>query len=443
MTAQLVRSFRQLAFAALLGLATLPTSAAATDCHVGAYRLASGEIVDIGPSTEGALRWRKLDGETGRIARTGEDWVSTVGWTDRADGIRVRFGDCASGTIRFGDEAGSRIAFSVQETSFVSHDTRLPGRLILPAGNDPVPIVVLLHGAERDSARDLNALQRVLPAMGIGAFVYDKRGTGDAEGTYTQDFPTLADDAVAALQEARRLAGPRAGRIGFQGPSQGGWIAPIAATRSRVDFIIVSFGLAVSVVDEDIEAIEFQMRLKGWGQNEIAKALEIARAAHRLFESGFTEGFEEFDAVRARYRDAPWYRDVYGNFTHIILGTTSDQLRAERPFRFGTPFRYDPMATIEAVPVPQLWVLGGQDIDAPSGETARRLRTLIDRGRPITLALYPTAEHGLTEFETAPDGTRVSTRYVSGYYRMMRDFVRSGALRPPYGDARITGPGQR
>src|SRR3546814_9603661 len=73
------------------------------------------------------------------------------------------------------------------------------------------------------------------------------------------------------------------------------------------------------------------------------------------------------------------------------------------------------MPTLRAVDVPQLWALGGQDIDAPAGETARRIKGLIAEGRPITLAVFPKAEHGMTEFETAPDGSRVSTRFTPGY----------------------------
>jgi uncharacterized protein len=107
-----------------------------------------------------------------------------------------------------------RIPFLVTETTFESHGVKLAGRLVLPPGSAPVPITVLVHGAEHDSARVNNFLQRLLPAQGIGTFVYDKRGTGGSGGEYSQDFSLLADDAVAAMREARRLAGARTGRIG-------------------------------------------------------------------------------------------------------------------------------------------------------------------------------------------------------------------------------------
>ncbi len=96
------------------------------------------------------------------------------------------------------------------------------------------------------------------------------------------------------------------------------------------------------------------------------------------------------------------------------------------------------MPTLRAVQAPQLWVLGEDDLQAPSDETSRRLKTLIAAGRPITLALYPHAEHGMTEYEIGSDGERVSTRYAAGYFAMMRDFAATGQLHGPYGASVIT-----
>ena len=80
------------------------------------------------------------------------------------------------------------------------------------------------------------------------------------------------------------------------------------------------------------------------------------------------------------------------------------------------------------------------DLEAPSGETGRRIKVLISKGKPITLALFPHAEHGMTEYEVAPDGERVSTRYAPGYFAMMRDFARNGQLSDSYGSSVIEKP---
>src|SRR5262245_1804318 len=419
----------------------LSSESTGADCQIGAYRFLDGETVDIARSEGDTLRWRKFDGTTGALRKKQDAlWTSALGWTDRPDGHTVAFTHCANGEIEFDGKKAHRISFDVTDTVFEGRGgIKLAGRLVLPKGENPVPIAVLVHGAERDSAREWYALQRLLPAENVGVFVYDKRGTGGSGGKYTQDFDTLADDAVAAMREAKRIAGRRCSRIGYQGGSQGGWVAPLAATRAPVDFVIVSFGLAVSVIDEDQQEVALEMRLKGHTKAEISKALEIASAAEAVFESSFTKGFENFDAVRAKYRNEPWYKDVHGNYTHFILPYTAAELREKgKEFIWGTPFRYNPMPTLRSVKAPQLWILGEDDLEAPSAETSRRLKSLIAKGHHITVALYPHAEHGMTEFELGPDGSRVSTRYAAGYFTMMRDFATTGRLQGPYGASVIT-----
>jgi pimeloyl-ACP methyl ester carboxylesterase len=411
-------------------------------CHVGTYRLSNGTLVDIAPEDTKTLRWIQIDGETGALHRTAKgDWTSTSGWTDRGDGKVVSFSDCAEGRIQFAGVPGQRMVFDVRNVSFASHGVRLAGRLVMPAGEDTVPIVVLLHGSESTSALTSYSLQRMLPAQGVGAFVYDKRGTGKSGGRYSQDFSLLADDGVAAMRVARRLAGARAGRVGYQGGSQAGWVAPIAANRAPVDFVIVRFGLAVTVIDEDQEAVELQLREKGYSASDIAAALSVAGAAETVMSSGFTRGFGEFDTLRAKYRSASWYKDLEGDYTFFLMPYSAAKLRAMAPkFRWGTPFQYDPMPTLRADTVPQLWIIGGEDYEAPSAETRRRLDTLIGEGRPFTVAYYARAEHGMTLFENTPDGSRISTRYVAGYFRMIRDFAADGRLHGTYGDAEVTAP---
>jgi pimeloyl-ACP methyl ester carboxylesterase len=229
-------------------------------------------------------------------------------------------------------------------------------------------------------------------------------------------------------------------RIGYQGGSQGGWVAPMAANRAPVDFVIVSFGLAVSVIDEDQQEVALEMRTKGHSPEEISKALEVADAAETVIASRFTEGFRHFDEVRARYRNEPWYKDLHGNYTWALLPYSEAELREKgKQFDWGTPFHYDPMPTLRASRTPQLWILGSDDFEAPSAETSRRIKGLIAQGLPYTLALEPGAEHGMTEYELK-DGERLSTRFSPGYFEMMRDFARAGRLKKPYGKAEITPP---
>lgn len=424
-------------------LATLLAAATPTaNCHVGAYRLSDGSTLDIAPTDDAGLRWRRLDGSTGKLTRgANEVWTSHFGWTDRPDGKDVRFSDCAEGKLTFDGKEGERIALQMQDITFAGDGgTRLVGRLILPPGKAKVPVVVLVHGSEHDSALSFDFMQRELPAEGVGAFVYDKRGTGASGGIYTQDFNVLANDAVAAVAEARRLAGARAGRVGYRGGSQGGWVAPLAASRTKVDFVIVGYGLAISPLEEDREAVAFDLKLKGYDQSVIDKAWELSDAIGLILSSHLAEGYDQLDAAKAKYGKEPWYKDVRGDFSYLVLPMSSADIREKgKAYMWNTPWHYDSMAVLEKLHTPQLWELAQDDIDAPSGETLRRLASLQAKGLPITTALFPHAEHGMTEYELKPDGERVSTRYSAGYMQLTIDYAK-GTLHPPYGTSTMVMP---
>ncbi|WP_395396329.1 alpha/beta hydrolase (plasmid) [Novosphingobium sp. BL-8A] len=412
----------------------------AENCAVGSYLLSDGTIVDIAAGEGDHLRWRRPDGTTGELTEMhNARWKSTLGWTGRPDGNELSF-DCARHQMIFNRRRGNRIAFDVTDTTFEVNGAVLAGRLVMPKGKQRVPLVILVHGAEHSSALQSYSMQRMFPASGIGAFVYDKRGTGASSGQYTQDYATLATDAIAALHAARKLGGDRISRVGYQGASQGGWVAPLAARIEPVDFVIVSFGLAVSVADAEHELITAQLTRRGYGPEEVSKAMEISRTVETLIDSNFQSGYDQLSKVRARYGSEAWFHDVRGSAVGIILDMPEGQLRREGPsLAPNISIYYDPLPVLRNLTVPQLWLLAQDDETAPSNETEHRLSALAQSGRPITTAVFPGTDHGMYRYELAPDGTRLSTRAPDGYFGMMRDFVMTGRVRRNYG-ARLVNP---
>ena len=415
---------------------TLCGLAHADTCHIGAYRLADGRALDIGPAADNMLRWRLQDGSSGKIPLAGGN--STRGWTDRPDGHRVTLANCDTGEISFDELRAERMALEVTDVRFAAANAELAGRLVMPPGDAGVPIVVLVHGSESTSARDFFSLQRELPAAGIGVFVYDKRGTGGSTGTYTHNYPELAADVVAAVREVRRLAGKRAARIGLHGSSQGGWVAPLAATLTKVDFVIVAYGLAVSPLDEDREAVALDMARHGFGADETRKALEVARAVEGIIANRFQSGYTELEALRAKYTPEPWFRYLRGNITGLLLAEPESFWREQGPVLLsGILPNYDPMPVLKTLRTPQLWILGADDIDAPPQETWRRLLALKRAGMPLSLAMLPRAEHGLYEYELNAKGERVSLGLARQYFPLMRDYLLSGEIARQYEGAVI------
>lgn len=421
---------RLLALLASTGAGTAcasPVSDAA--CAVGYYRLSDGSGVDLGHAVDDGLRWRRPDGTSGLLVPAGERvWTSTLGWTGRSDGVEVDTRACGKGEITFGGKIGNRVAFSVAQTQFASGGVSLAGRLILPQGRSRVPVVVLVHGSEDSSALRYFALQRLLPAAGVGVFVYDKRGTGASSGVFTHDIEQLAEDAAAALAEARRLSGGRLSRVGYYGTSQGGWTAPLAATRASADFVVVGYGLAIKPIEQDREALALDMARHGFGPEETAKALQIGKAAEAILRSGFQSGYEELAALRETYRGEPWLPYARGNVTRLMIELPEATLRKIGPTAFnGVRPDHDPMPVLETLKVPQLWIFGDQDIDAPHAESLRRLKKLQAMGKPVSVVVYTGVEHGLYAFDEV-GGERLSTRQPASLLALLKDFARTGRV---------------
>jgi len=413
--------------------------------RTGAWSLADGRIVAIAPSSDGALRWRTLDGRTARLEGDGASETATTGWSTEADAIPLTFGDGARGLISFDRQTATRLELDVVETRFESRGETLAGRLVLPRGGLAAPILVEVHGSERSSALTYNPMQQLGPASGVGVFVYDKRGTGGSTGAYTQDFSVLAQDGAAAVREARRLAGTRAGRVGLHGGSQGGWVAPLAAGLTPVDFVIVGFGLAESPLEENRAETIQDVAEAGFDADAQRKAGELADAAGVVIASRYRSGYAELDRLRRLYGDEPWYAHATGEFTGELARYPSWTIRLVGPSRdVGTSWNHQSEPPLRALDAPLLWMLAGADRSAPPERTRALLTRLIGEGRHITLADFPDTDHGITNFRPGANGERVQTGYASGYFTMILDFALDRPLAAgAYGNAVLTGASTR
>ncbi|PSD24785.1 alpha/beta hydrolase [Stenotrophomonas maltophilia] len=413
---------------AVLVCSGLP-AAAADLCTVSAYGDGQGNIVVLGvPAAAPATgqRYLMLDGRRGATG----DANAPVS----CSGDVVSVSSPAGATQRW-----QRLSTRDTDATFTSAGTKLVGQLIEPAGPaDPKrPLVVLVHGSERTMA--VAAIyQRMLVAQGISVFAYQKRGTGDSEGEYTQNFELLADDAAAALAKARELAKGRFGRAGYFGGSQGGWIAPLAATRSQADFVAIGFGLVVSPIEEDREQLFDEAHRLQLDPAAMKQVGQLSDATAQLMRAHFSEGFEALAKVRAQVGAAPWAKTISGEFSGDMLRMSDADLRRIGRARFDNLeliWDYDAEAALQRLKVPLLWVLAEQDRAAPIAATRTILGRLRGSGQPIETYLFPDTDHGMVEFRTDAEGNRVSTRITDGYLRLLADWIKQD-VHGQYGRAR-------
>ncbi|GAB4186282.1 MAG: hypothetical protein Tsb002_10630 [Wenzhouxiangellaceae bacterium] len=328
---------------------------------------------------------------------------------------------------------------TVTNTHFIVDNVKLVGQLIEPEdASSKTTLIVYAHGSEERGWIEQSPDPYQMVARGLSVFVYDKRGTGLSEGNYTQNFPQLAKDLTAASAEAKRLAQGRFGRFGLFGLSQGGWIAPLAAEQSQADFIVIGYGLVVDIREEDAAQVELELLQSGFGADVIAKAKRVTDVTGRIAASGYTQGLDEMEALRQEFAEEAWFAAIKGGFSGVILGMSSQELRENGiPMfdRLDIDWSLKPVDVLRKVKVPQLWVLAGEDREAPIEKTIQRLKMLRAEGLPIEIQLFPATDHGMWEFHERDDGSRQYTKVTEGYHDLMADWAKDGCFSKVHGSS--------
>ena len=146
--------------------------------------------------------------------------------------------------------------FQYTEVTFdnTTENFKLAGMLILPEGKGPFPVAVLIHGSGsslRNSVWYLSVAKH-LRDNGIAVLLPDKRGCEKSEGEWIGvDLEQLANDVTSAVEYIKNQHNFSYSMLGVVGMSQGGWIAPVAATKSNdINFVAVMSGSSVTMDEQ-------------------------------------------------------------------------------------------------------------------------------------------------------------------------------------------------
>lgn len=400
-------------------------SPALPDAWFGAYRLADGRLVSLRESTPETLRLRVFDdGETRRYALRDGRWEAGEGLTpDSLSGSVLDVdGGVLSLTFTDGRHLDGRILelptrTQVLETNGVS----LFVRLTLPQGAGPHPAIVIAHGSGDDAATRTYATPDFFAAHGIAAVVYDKRGTGRSGGSFSMDFHQLADDLAGVADWVAEQPEVDAGRIGVAGYSQGGWIGPLAASRStRLGFVIASYGMIDSPRDEARIETEQWFQRRGFDATAVAEAGELADAGVDVVASGFTD-WVRFDALAERFRDRAWMQQLDRTLADL-LRWPHWLVRLVGPYVTppGLRWDYDSLGALDllaARDVPSAWLIASHDTSAPNAFTLAELERRRRRGEPVRVRVFDATDHGFLLFQEDSDGARRYGNFHPDYFR--------------------------
>ncbi|WP_084259463.1 alpha/beta hydrolase family protein [Microtetraspora malaysiensis] len=267
----------------------------------------------------------------------------------------------------------------------------LHGTVLSPASAKPArPGIVLVHGAGTATPRTKLMGEAVAFArQGLSVLIYDKRSEGYS--LFHRSYSQLAGDALGGVAALRSQPGVDPAKVGLWGLSEGGWVAPIATSRSKD----VAFVVLVGANSQQ------PLRQQTWA---------VAAGLRKAGVSGSLVDRAELNLYR----------------------TLADGDMFPEPY-------YDPAPTIAAVRQPVLGIWGVHDLLTPPQESPPGFAEALEKSgnRNYTFRFFPDADHAA---HLTPDGgvTRLP-ELAPGYAELVGSWVHDvTAGRPPL--AQTSGP---
>lgn len=280
----------------------------------------------------------------------------------------------------------------------------LAATLTLPEGAGPFPAAVLITGSGAQNRneevmghRPFLVLADHLTRKGIAVLRADDRGVGGTTGKISQSTTeNFAYDALAGIGYLKSRPEIDPSKIGLIGHSEGGLIAPLAATMSDdVAFIVMMAGTGLTgeeilylqsaliaaaggTPEEEIEESRGEQEkiyalLKSEKDDESIKA-----ALTRMFEDAYAEMSEQ---ERKAIPDKETYLE--SQFKQILSPW----------FRFF--LTYDPKPALSRVKCPVLAIIGEKDLQVPPKENLEAIEGALRKGGNTdhTVTMLPGLNH--------------------------------------------------
>ncbi len=280
---------------------------------------------------------------------------------------------------------------------------KLVGELTLPKGAGPHPVAILLSGSgpqnkdgEVLTHKPLLVLADHLTRKGIATLRWADRGVDGSGGSYfrstTQD---LASDVLAAIVYLKEQKAIDSKHIGVVGHSEGGQLAPLAASQSKdVAFVVMLAGPALP--GEEVLYLQGAALVKAMGGDDtalrrqrqaqemifkIARSSKTFEAAKKKFEKEFAKLLkklpkEEQEAAKGQE------------------GSTLGQLgRVMTPW-FRSFLDHDPRPALKKMKCPVLALYGSLDLQVTPKDNIAALKKALGKDRnDVTIREIPKINH--------------------------------------------------
>lgn len=292
--------------------------------------------------------------------------------------------------------------YTTTPVRYSSGSASLSGSLLTPVGPGPHPAIVMIHGSGPVTREALMPYADVFVRNGIAVLIHDKRGTGSSTGNWARaTFDDLADDALAGVKFLKGRPEINPAQIGLQGTSLGGWVAPLAASRSAgIAFVIVESAPALTPLEHEKLRVRSQLRADGFAPPEVMQALSFMDQKFEVARTG--KGWERLQASMTRNAQAGW-------ISYVNAPSSLESLQ----WHWDNVLSYDPLPALEKLTCPVLVLYGELDTIVPADENKKRMEAVLKRSgtRDTTIKVFDRANHG---FFAAINGGRREAAGLKG-----------------------------
>ena len=266
---------------------------------------------------------------------------------------------------------------------------KLAGTLAIPKGAGPFPCVLLLSGSgqqDRDETiyghKPFLIIADRLARAGIATYRFDDRGTGKTEGR-VGTLDTEVADAAAVLDVLAKQTEVDPARLGVLGHSTGGMVAPNAALKHPVAFVVSLAGVAVSGIDLVPLQQEIRLRAAHVPEAAIKEQLDLQR---KVSEAAVKDPKSVrallADVVRPKLQQALGHAPTDAEIDNAIAKPVAD---ATQPWVVSF-FRSDPRVAWKQLSIPVLYLGGDKDTQVPADVMIQTLTSSV--GKPELLATH-------------------------------------------------------
>ncbi len=319
-----------------------------------------------------------------------------------------------------------------EDVTYRSGDLTLAGTFTRPETGGPFTTALMITGSgpqDRDETigghRPFLLLADTLTRAGYAVLRMDDRGVGGSGGDLKQaNYDDLTGDVLAGVAYLQGRDDIDRARIGLFGHSEGGYLGPLAAQRSRggVAFVVMMAGPAVS--GEEVLVLQNRLLFEqaGASPEQIVAQLGYVRQLSALLRAEDYEGARALSRARITEQtaDLPEGRRPSPEAIEAQLPVTPSY----RSF-----VAYDPAPALSALRVPVLAFYGDKDLQVPSSQSEPAARTLLAGNPDTTIRTFPglnhlmqptstgaLAEYATIETTTAPEVLDLVTGWLRERY---------------------------